>query len=94
MNITENKIREIEALAKLSLNDEERKQAGDDMNKMLDYIHVMEEMPPDKDEKPGLEEKRKNNFREDRVMEFENSRELLDGAIRKSNNCICVPNTF
>lgn len=92
MNITDKTINDIEALAKLSIGMDERKQIKADMNKLTDYIHIISEMPLD--EEINTMNNTSNIFREDRVAEFEDKEKLLDEMISKKNNCIQVPNTF
>ncbi len=91
--ITDNTIDYIAALAKLELTDDERRRAAEDMEKMLDYIHILEEL-----DTAGMAPAFhifpvENVFREDQVTNGEGREETLRNAPVEEDHMFVVPRT-
>lgn len=91
--ITENTIEYIASLAKLELTGGERRQAGEDMEKMLGYISLLEELDTG-DAQPAFHiSPLENVFREDVVTNGDGSRGTLQNAPDAENGMFVVPRT-
>lgn len=81
-------------LAKLELTGDEKKAAKEDMEKMLGYIDILNELDTSAVEPMVHIFETGNVFREDKVTN-ENSREnMLANAPQKADNCFVVPKTI
>lgn len=92
--ITDETMDYISVLAKLELSGEERKQAGRDMEKMLEYIDLLKEV-----DTTGVEPlfhvlPVENVFREDVVTNGDGSRQVLQNAPAEKGGMFAVPRTF
>ncbi len=81
-------------LAKLALSGEEKEQAKQDMEKMLDYIDQLNEL-----DTSGIEPMThvlpvRNVFREDLVTNGDGREETLANAPERSGDMFVVPRTF
>ena len=82
--ITDKMMDEIEILAKLHLTEEEKEKSRQDLQQMLDYVDMLNQL-----DTSGVEPLThifpiKNVFREDVVLESTPKEELLKNADRKS----------
>lgn len=87
-------VKHIEMLAKLELSDEERSQAKQDMNRMLDYIDKLKELNTNGVEPMSHVFPMQNVFREDVVANGDDSENMLKNAPRSRDNMFVVPETF
>lgn len=91
--ITDEMIGYIADLAKLELTGEERRQAGKDMEKMLDYIDLLEELDTEGAEPAFHIFPVENVFREDVVTNGDGSEGTLRNAPAEESHMLVVPRT-
>ncbi len=84
----------VEILAKLSLNNEERAQAMEKMQEILDYMEKLNELDTENVEPLVNLYDRGNVFREDRVQDNDIKEMIVEGAPRKKDNQYMVPKTI
>ena len=84
----------VEILAKLSLNNEERAQAMEKMQEILDYMEKLNELDTENVEPLVNLYDRGNVFREDRVQDNDIKEMIVEGATRKKDNQYMVPKTI
>ncbi|MCM1184957.1 MAG: Asp-tRNA(Asn)/Glu-tRNA(Gln) amidotransferase subunit GatC [Lachnoclostridium sp.] len=87
-------VKHIEMLAKLELSDKERSQAKQDMNRILDYIDKLNELNTDAVEPMSHVLPMQNVFREDAVVNGDDSGSMLKNAPCSRDNMFVVPETF
>lgn len=92
--ITDETIEYVSILAKLELSDEERKQAKNDMGRMLDYIDKLNELDTSAVEPLSHVLPVQNVFREDVVTNGDGSEETLKNAPEEKDSMFVVPKTF
>lgn len=93
MKITDETIDYIAALAKLSLDESKKENAKTDLNKIIDYIEIMNELNTD-DVKPMSHAfKAVNVFREDVVVNMPDRDNMLNNAPSKKDGSFMVPKT-
>lgn len=92
--IDKNIIEDICILAKLSLTEEEKKKAGEDMQEMLDYVEKLDNLDTDGTEPLCHLFAGESVFREDEEESRENPRDLLVGAPRVKEGQYQVPKTI
>ena len=92
--ISDETIEYVGILAKLDLNEEEKKQAAADMEKMLDYIDKLSELDTEGVEPMSHVFGRTNVFREDVVTNGDESEQTLANAPGEKDNMFVVPRTF
>ncbi|MDD3219116.1 MAG: Asp-tRNA(Asn)/Glu-tRNA(Gln) amidotransferase subunit GatC [Lachnospiraceae bacterium] len=92
-NITDETIDYVGILAKLELNEEEKQQAKDDMNRMLDYIDKLNELDTTGVEPMSHAFQVQNVFREDVVTNGDNREQMLQNAPEKKDGSYKVPKT-
>lgn len=93
-HISDETIDYVGILAKLALSGEEKEQAKQDMEKMLDYIDQLNEL-----DTSGIEPMTHvfpvhNVFREDVVTNGDGRKETLANAPERSGDAFAVPRTF
>jgi aspartyl-tRNA(Asn)/glutamyl-tRNA(Gln) amidotransferase subunit C len=93
MNITDETIEYVAALAKLELNSEEKEKAKKDLGNILEYIDTMNELNTDSIEPMSHVFPVKNVFREDIVTNGPNRDILLSNAPKQKDGCFMVPKT-
>lgn len=93
MEITDQTIEYVSALAKLSLQPEEKEKAKKDLGNILTYIDIMKELNTDGIEPMSHAFPMKNVFREDVVTNEDNRNELLKNAPKQKDGCFMVPKT-
>ena len=81
-------------LAKLSLSKDEAEAAKEDMGKMLDYIDKLSELDTSDVEPMSHTFSLNNVFREDVVINGDDSENMLCNAPEKKDNMYMVPKTF
>lgn len=78
-------------LAKLNLSEEEKKKAGEDMSRMLEYIDKLNEL--DTRGTAPMSISISNVFREDEITNGDQSGEMLSNAPRQKDKQYQVPRT-
>lgn len=91
--ITDETMDYVSILAKLSLSEEEREEAKKDMEKMLNYIDILQELDTEGIEPSAHVFPIYNVMREDESFEKDTS-ELLKNAPKEKDGCIVVPKTI
>ena len=81
-------------LAKLSLTEEEKEKAKEDMQKMLDYVEKLDELDTTGVEPLSHIFGDQNVFREDVVINGDNSSAMLANAPKAKENQYQVPKTI
>ncbi len=81
-------------LAKLELSDEEKEQAKKDLAEMLDYIDELGELDTTGVEPMSHVFPVNNVFREDEVVNGDDSENILKNAPGEKDNMFLVPRTF
>ena len=81
-------------LAKLSLTEEEKEKAKEDMQKMLDYVEKLDELDTTGVEPLSHIFGDQNVFREDVVTNGDNSSAMLANAPKAKENQYQVPKTI
>ena len=91
--ISDETIEYVGILAKLDLNEEEKKQAAADMEKMLDYIDKLSELDTEGVEPMSHVFGRTNVFREDVVTNGDDRESILKNAPEEKDSMFVVPRT-
>ena len=91
--ITDETVEYVGILAKLSLNEEEKKQAAEDMQKMLDHIDKLNELDTSGVEPMSHILKVNNVFREDKVENGDAREAMLMNAPEQEDGQYRVPKT-
>ena len=91
--ITDEIIEYVGILAKLELSEEEKEQAKQDMEKMLDYIGQLNTLDTEGVEPMSHVFPIQNVFREDIVTNPDGSEEILSNAPVKKDRSFMVPKT-
>ena len=92
--ITDETIEYVGILAKLELSPEEKEQAKVDMGRMLDYIDKLNELDTAGVEPMSHVFPVQNVFREDVVINGDESEKMLKNAPGEKDNMFMVPRTF
>lgn len=92
--ITDETIEYVGILAKLELSEDEREAAKKDMGRMLDYIDKLNELDTTGVEPMSHIFPVKNVFREDVVINGDESAKTLQNAPEEKDNMFVVPRTF
>ena len=92
--ISDETIEYVGILAKLELSEKEKEEAKADMEKMLDYIDVLNELDTDGIEPMSHVFPVQNVFREDVVTNGDESEKTLKNAPGEKDNMFMVPRTF
>lgn len=93
MNITDETIDYVAALAKLKIKEEDRERTKKDLSDILGYMDRMNELDTDGIEPMSHAFPMKNVFREDVVTNTDDSENLLSNAPKKKENQFMVPKT-
>lgn len=93
MTITDETVAYVAALAKLSLSEEEREKAKEDLSKILGYIDTMNELDTEGIEPVSHVLSLNNVFREDVVTNGQEREALLWNAPAKKEGAFLVPKT-
>lgn len=93
MQITDETIRYVEALAKLELSEEEKEKAKIDLGNILGYMETMNELDTSNIEPMSHAFPLRNVFREDVVVNGDDRENLLANAPHKKEGCFVVPKT-
>ena len=93
MKITDETIEYVAALAKLSLNEEQKENARGDLERILTFMDSMNDLDTDGIEPMSHAFPITNVFREDVVTNQENRDALLANAPAKKDGCFLVPKT-
>lgn len=92
--ISDDTIDYVGILAKLELSPEEKEQAKTDMGRMLDYIDKLNELDTTGVEPMSHVFPVQNVFREDVVINGDESEKILKNAPGEKDNMFMVPRTF
>ena len=92
--ITDETIEYVGILAKLELSEDEREAAKKDMGEMLDYIDKLNELDTTGVEPMSHIFPVQNVFREDVVINGDESAKTLQNAPEEKDNMFVVPRTF
>lgn len=92
--ITDKTMDEIEILAKLHLTDEEKEKSREEMQRMLDYVDMLNSLDTDGVEPLTHIFPVENVFREDEVEESTQRDELLKNAPEEKDGQLLVPKTI
>ena len=92
--ISDETIEYVGILAKLELSEKEKEEAKADMEKMLDYIDVLNELDTDGIEPMSHVFPVNNVFREDVVTNEDDREEILANAPEAKDGAFVVPKTF
>ncbi len=92
--ISDETIEYVGILAKLSLSEEEREQAKQDMGRMLDYIDKLNELDTTGVEPMSHVFAVQNVFREDEVTNGDESEDMLRNAPAEKDGMFAVPNVM
>ena len=93
MKITDETVDYVAALAKLKLSEEQKEKAKIDLESILSYMDVMNELNTDEIEPMSHAFPMTNVFREDIVTNQEDREALLANAPSKKDGCFLVPKT-
>lgn len=93
MNITDETIKYVSALAKLELSREEKEKAKVDLGSILNYMDTMNELDTSDVEPMSHAFGVKNVFRDDVVDNEDDRDNLLSNAPVKKDGCFIVPKT-
>lgn len=92
--ISDETIEYVGILAKLDLSEEEKQQAKKDLEEMLDYIDELGELDTTGVEPMSHVFPVNNVFREDVVVNGDDSENILKNAPEEKDNMFLVPKTF
>lgn len=92
--ITDETIDYVSILAKLKLDDAGREKAKQDMQQMLDYVDMLNDLDTSDVEPMSHIFPLKNVFREDEVTNGDERKEMLANAPEKENDQYVVPITI
>ena len=92
--ITDKTMDEIEILAKLHLTEDEKEKSRQDLQQMLDYVDMLNQLDTSDVEPLTHIFPIKNVFREDVVLESTPKEELLKNAPKEKDGQFLVPKTF
>lgn len=93
MNITDETIKYVAALAKLQLTEVEKENAKKDLSNILGYMDIMNELDTKDIEPMSHAFPMKNVFREDVVTNGDRREEMLANAPYKKDGAFVVPKT-
>ena len=93
VKIDDKKIEYVGILAKLNLSEEEKKKAGEDMSRMLEYIDKLNELDTDGVEPMSHVFPVNNVFREDIVTNGDDREGILKNAPERKEGAFVVPKT-
>jgi aspartyl-tRNA(Asn)/glutamyl-tRNA(Gln) amidotransferase subunit C len=89
--INEELINQLAHLARLEFNNEEKQRILNDLNRILDYIEQLNEVPTDNVEPLIYLSPNQNILREDEVIETLSKEEALANAPKKDSDYFRVP---
>lgn len=92
--ISDEIIEYVAILAKLDLSETEREQAKKDMQEMLNYIDMLDELDTTDVEPMSHLFADRNAFREDIVVNGDDRENILKNAPSRKNDMFRVPKTF
>ncbi|HEX3078541.1 MAG TPA: Asp-tRNA(Asn)/Glu-tRNA(Gln) amidotransferase subunit GatC [Lachnospiraceae bacterium] len=93
MNITDETIKYVAALAKLELSPEEEERAKKDLDSILGYMDIMNDIDTTNVEPMSHAFPLQNVFREDIITNGPDRDNLLSNAPVKKDGCFIVPKT-
>ena len=93
MEITDKLVSYVAELAHLKLDDAQKRQAADDLARMIGYVDKLSELDTDGVEPMSHAFPVTNVFREDEVRESMDRELILQNAPAKKDGCFLVPRT-
>ena len=93
MKIDDKLVAYVAELAHLKLDDEQKRQAADDLSKMIGYVDKLGELDTEGVEPMSHAFPVVNVFREDEVKESMDRELILQNAPAKKDGCFLVPRT-
>ena len=93
MKITDEMIDYIGILARLKVHDNEKEGTKDELNKMLDYMDILNELDTTNTEAMSHTFPVKNVFRDDEIQASVDRDMIVLNAPEKKDGCIKVPKT-
>ena len=93
MKITDETIDYIGALSRLKLQDEEKESAKEEMEKIINYMDILNKLDTDGIEAMSHAFPVKNVFREDVVMPSTDREIITSNAPKSKDGCFVVPKT-
>lgn len=91
--VDDNLIKYLEELSRLTLVPDEEERAKGELNKILDYIDMLNELDTDDVEPMSHPFDYTNNFREDDVVPSSPREDILVNAPQQKDGCFKVPTT-
>ncbi len=91
--VDDNLIKYLEELSRLTLTAEEEERSKAELNKILDYIDMLNELDTDEVEPMSHPFAYTNNFREDEVVPSSDRETILKNAPQQKDGCFKVPTT-
>jgi aspartyl-tRNA(Asn)/glutamyl-tRNA(Gln) amidotransferase subunit C len=91
--IDDNLIKYLEELSRLQLTPEEEERSKSELNKILKYIDMLDELDTDEVEPMSHPFNYTNNFREDDVTPSSEQETILKNAPQQKDGCFKVPTT-
>ena len=94
MQITPDLIKYLESLARITLSEDEEKKVGSELQDILTYIDMLNELDTDGVEAMSHTFPYNNVFREDVVVNGDDRENMLKNAPEQKDGCYKVPKTF
>lgn len=91
--VDDNLIKYLEELSRLTLSPEEEERSKAELNKILDYIDMLNELDTDEVEPMSHPFAYTNNFRADEVVPSTDRETILKNAPQQKDGCFKVPTT-
>lgn len=91
--VDDNLIKYLEELSRLTLTPEEEERSKAELNKILDYIDMLNELDTDEVEPMSHPFAYTNNFREDEIVPSSDRETILKNAPQQKDGCFKVPTT-
>lgn len=94
MQVNGETIQRLEALSKIKLNEDEKKKCLEDLEKIISFMNILDEVDTENEEALSHAFDIKNVMREDEVIESMARADILKNAAENEDGCFKVPKTF
>lgn len=94
MQVNGETIQRLEALSKIKLNEDEKKKCLEDLEKIISFMNILDEVDTENEEALSHAFDIKNVMREDEVIESMARTDILKNAAENEDGCFKVPKTF
>lgn len=94
MQVNGETIQRLEALSKIKLNEDEKKKCLEDLEKIISFMNILDEVDTENEEALSHAFDIKNVMREDEVIESMARADVLKNAAENEDGCFKVPKTF